>query len=102
MGGAESIFLRCALRREWVGAERISFAERSTLIGACQRRSKPGRVSPVETWTAHVACGGVGVKNSDHTCDLRLRPIWPPVRSARIAFPETRVRTPPPTELAEI
>ena len=44
----------------------------------------------------------VGVKNSDHSCDLRLRPIWPPVRSARIAFPEARVRTPPPTELAEI
>ena len=44
----------------------------------------------------------VGVKNSDHPCDLRLRPIWPPVRSARIAFPEARVRTPPPTELAEI
>ena len=44
----------------------------------------------------------VGVKNSDHPCDLRLRPIWPPVRSARIACPEARVRTPPPTELAEI
>ena len=24
----------------------------------------------------------VGVKNSDHSCDLRLRPSWPPVRSA--------------------
>jgi hypothetical protein len=23
----------------------------------------------------------VGVKNSDHPCDLRLRPSWPPVRS---------------------
>jgi hypothetical protein len=45
---------------------------------------------------------GIGVKNSDHPCDLRLRPIWPPVRSARIAFREARVRTPPPTELAEI
>ena len=40
----------------------------------------------------------VGVKNSDHPCDLRLRPIWLPVRSARIAFPEARVRTPPPTD----
>ena len=42
------------------------------------------------------ACRG---QNSNHPCDLRLRLIWAPVRSARIAFLEARVRTPPPTEL---
>jgi hypothetical protein len=50
--------------------------------------------------TSFRALGGevepVGAEN--YSCDLRLRPTWPPARSARIALPESESGTMPPTE----
>ena len=70
--------------------------------GRCRIRAGNGPASRQRDRAAPHRAGRTAfwVKNSDHPCDLRLRPIWPPVRSARIAFPVPRVRTPPPTELA--
>ncbi len=43
-----------------------------------------------------------GSETTDHACDLRLRPRWPPVRSVRIAFLEGLSEVLPPTGVDEI
>jgi hypothetical protein len=37
---------------------------------------------------------GVGVRNSDHPCDLRLRPSWPPADPTRSSGPASDSRSP--------
>ena len=64
---------------------------------------RPLTAALMVAWLSRAACARLwGVKNSDHPCDLRLRPNWLAVRSMRIAFLEGPSEALPPTGVDEI